>query len=199
MDQIFATAARLFADQVNGLSGSPWTGPGLGAWDLRALVGHTSRSLVTVDTYLDRPAEAEVVASPEDYYSTIRTLPLDPADIVERGRQAGLALGEDPAATVRALAERVLARVEAAEDPLIETIAGGMRLRHYLPTRTFELVVHGLDIAHATGQPAPPWPDEVLTQAVTTAAVSAVRQGRGSEVLLALTGRDRLPETFSVV
>src|ERR1700712_205550 len=111
MDDIFATAARLFAHQVPGLPGSSWPGPGLGVWDLRALVGHTSRSLVTVDTYLDRPAEAEVVNSPEDYYSTIRTLPLDPADIVERGRQAGLALGEDPAATVGALAERVLARV----------------------------------------------------------------------------------------
>jgi hypothetical protein len=38
-----------------------------------------------------------------------------------------------------------------ARDALIHTIGGGMRLRHYLPTRTFELVVHRLDITAATG------------------------------------------------
>ena len=42
-----------------------------------------------------------------------------------------------------------------ATDPdlVVHTIAGGMRVAAYLPTRTFELCVHGLDIAAATGVP----------------------------------------------
>ena len=28
-----------------------WDQPGLGEWDVRALVGHTSRSLLTLETY----------------------------------------------------------------------------------------------------------------------------------------------------
>ena len=39
------------------------------------------------------------------------------------------------------------------DDPVISTIFGGMRLSDYLPTRTFELVVHGLDIARAAQLP----------------------------------------------
>jgi len=39
----------------------------------------------------------------------------------------------------------------ADPEALITTIGGGMRVRTYLPTRTFELVVHSLDISAATG------------------------------------------------
>ena len=41
-----------FAAQVDRIPADAWDGPGLGEWDLRALVGHASRSLVTVLTYL---------------------------------------------------------------------------------------------------------------------------------------------------
>ena len=72
--------------------------------------------------------------------------------IVERGRQAGRDLGADPAGTIDELVERVLGELARTDDPLIEVIGGlGIRLHTYLPTRTFELAVHGLDIARATG------------------------------------------------
>ena len=45
------------------LVGDRWSEPGLGEWDIRALVGHTSRSLVTVEVYLARPAASVEVAS----------------------------------------------------------------------------------------------------------------------------------------
>ena len=32
--------------------------PALGSWDLRALIGHTSRAMTTVVTYLNRPCPA---------------------------------------------------------------------------------------------------------------------------------------------
>ena len=54
----FLAAAGTVADLVDAIPDTGWDGPGLGVWDLRALVGHTSRSLVTVITYLGQPAIA---------------------------------------------------------------------------------------------------------------------------------------------
>ena len=87
------------------------------------------------------------------YYLAIReALDAGGDAIVERGRRAGDALGDDPAAYVGALASRVRDKLTAYDESyLLTTIAGGMRLDEYLRTRTFELVVHGLDIAVATG------------------------------------------------
>jgi len=200
MKQTFAQAAQGFAELVDRLPDGSWSRPGLGVWDLRSLVGHASRSLITVDTYLDRPAENEDLRSATDYLRSIEgMLSADSAAVDERGRAAGAALGADPAASIRKLVDRVLARVEAAEDPLIETIAGGMRLSSYLPTRTFELVVHSLDIARAVDLAAPSWPEPVLVEVAELAARTAVAQGSGADLILALTGRAPLPVGFSVV
>src|SRR5207249_10881660 len=65
----YAEAARTFVSLVRAIPAGSWDGPGLGEWDLRSLVGHTSRSLITVETYLSKPAEREDVPSPEAYYS----------------------------------------------------------------------------------------------------------------------------------
>lgn len=198
---VFAFAARSFADLVGRLPATGWDGPGLGEWDLRALVGHTSRSLITVSTYLQTTAAREDVTSAAEYYVKVTpaALGIDPAAVAERGRQAGRDLGEDPAATVASLAAKALADVDAADDPLIEVIGGlGIRLSNYLPTRTFELAVHGLDIARAAQIDYAP-PSDVLADAVRLAGDVAVVSGRGAEVLLALTGRAGLPRTFSIV
>lgn len=126
-------------------------------------------------------------------------LAIDPAEVAERGHQAGEALGGDPAGFVDALVERVLPRVERDDDPLIETIGGGMRLSAYLPARTFELVVHGFDIAAAAGLEPPTYSRPVLVEAASIAAGAAVATGRGPTVIAALTGRAGLPPGFSVV
>ncbi len=195
----YAAAASAFVDLLERVPLDGYDGPGLGDWDLRALVGHTARALVTVQTYLDRPAETATVGSAADYYVLATSAATDPAAVLERGRAAGAALGEDPAGQVRALADAVLAKVAGfGLDHVLETIAGPMRLGDYLPTRTFELVVHGLDIARATGLPAA-YPDEVLEEAAGLAATLAVRTGRGEDLLLATTGRSPLPPGFSVV
>lgn len=204
----FASAARTFARLVAEIADDRWDGPGLGEWDLRSLVGHTSRSLITVSTYLQTTAEREDVATPEDYYVRVKaaTLGVDAsareavaAAIVERGRQAGIELGDDPAATVDGLVERVLGELADAGDPLIQVIGGlGIRLHSYLPTRTFELAVHGLDIARAVDIPLV-LPTDVLEETTTLAARIAVAGGDGETVLLALTGRAELPPSFSTV
>ena len=193
----FAEAAEAFAVLVRAIPPDAWEGPGLGEWDLRSLVGHTSRSLITVETYLGQPADREDVPNAAAYYAAISTV--DPAAVAGRGREAGRALGDDPVATVQSLVPRVLALVQRAGNPLITTAAGGMRLRSYLPTRTLELVVHGLDIATAVDLPAPDYRPAVLSEVAEVAAGAAVLQGRGLELIRALTGRAPLAHGFSVV
>ncbi len=196
----FLGAAAAVADLVDTIPSTAWDGPGLGVWDLRALVGHTSRALVTVVTYLGRPAAAEEVATPEAYYAVAaRAGGADPAAVAERGRTAGAALGADPASAFRALIADVTAALDrAGDDDLVTTVAGGMRLLAYLPTRTFELAVHGADIAAATGLPVT-IPPGVLAEAAALAARTAEEVGQGPVVLAALTGRTVLPPGFSVV
>ncbi|MFS0897265.1 maleylpyruvate isomerase family mycothiol-dependent enzyme [Mycolicibacterium litorale] len=201
MTAVFASAARSFADLVRRIPDTAWNGPGLGEWDLRALVGHTSRSLITVSTYLQTTAERRDVTSAAEYYVLVTpaALGIDPAAVAERGIQAGRDLGADPVTTIEGLVTRALADVDAAGDPLIEVIGGlGIRLHDYLPTRTFEMAVHGLDIARAAGIDYTP-PADVLTEAMRLAADVAVISGHGEQVLLALTGRAALPPSFSIV
>lgn len=193
----FAAGAHAFVEMA-ALVGERWGAPGLGAWDVRALVGHTSRALLTVEEYLGRPASEVAVESAVGYYLATRGMAAGPA-VEERGRAAGDALGEHPAEAVAAIAERVVTVVGACDgSELVTTIAGGMRLADYLPTRTFELVVHAQDLAAALGEQVAV-PEEAARQALALVAELAVAGDDAGAVLLALTGRKALPEGFSVL
>jgi len=193
----FADAAEWFV-RTAGLVGDGWEQPGLGEWDVRALVGHTSRSLLTVETYLARPAVAVEIPSPVGYYRATREAAAGPA-VAERGRDAGAALGRDPAAAVAEIAARVLPLVDAQQGTeLLTTIAGGIRLADYLPTRTFELAVHTADLTAALGLP-PDVPPTAAAEALQVITDLAVDGGRAGELLLATTGRTGLPASFSLL
>ncbi|MDT5359618.1 MAG: hypothetical protein QOC69_1380 [Mycobacterium sp.] len=197
----FASAATAFARLVHDIPSSKWDGPGLGEWDLRSLVGHTSRSLITVSTYLQTTADREDLATPQEYYARVNpsALGMDPAAVLERGRQAGRELGDDPAAAVDGLVEQALGELARAGDPLIQVIGGlGIRLHTYLPTRVFELAVHSLDVARAAGLSFT-LPEDALADAAVLATRVGVALGQGETVLSALTGRAALPAGFSVV
>jgi uncharacterized protein (TIGR03083 family) len=194
--QAFAGAAELFV-RTAGRVGDRWGEPGLGQWDVRALVGHTSRSLLTVEAYLRRPATAVEVASAVDYFRATREMAAGP-EVAQRGRDAGAALGDDPAAAVAGIAARVVPVVAACDgSELLTTIAGGMRLSDYLPTRTFELTVHTADLATALGLPPEVTP-AAATQALALVSQLAVADGTAGPLLLAATGRG-LPPGFSVL
>lgn len=197
---LFKSAAATFVELVAQVEHvSDWTVPGLGVWDLRALVGHTSRALITTLKYLDQPVDTETISSPEQYYVMAAQHATDAGAVAERGRQAGADLGAHPAQFVADLASRAGTRVDTADpDAVVAVLGGGMRVRNYLPTRVFELVVHSFDISTATGVGVIFTP-AVLTAATELAAHIAVATGEGRTVLGALTGREPLPAGFSIV
>ena len=196
---VFERAARFFVATTSLVGPEQWERPGLGEWSVRDLVGHTSRALLNVETYLGRPAAVVEVATPVDYFLKALASIGDPAQVAQRGREAGAALGPEPAGSVREIADRVLALVARTDEAqLVGTPVGGMPLGVYLSTRTFELVVHTLDLATAIGATVQP-PPEALAASLEIAAGLALRSGRGAEVLLALTGRRPLPPGLSVV
>src|SRR4051794_2734474 len=181
----FSDAAQWFL-ATTALVGDRWDRPGLGEWDVRALVGHTSRSLLTVEAYLARPAYEVDVASVTGYYHATRTIAAGP-EVAERGGAAGAALGTDPEAVVAATVARVLPVVEVLRGTeLLTTIVGGMRLSDYLPTRTFELAVHTADLAAALDVP-PDLPASAAGQALRIAGELALDGGHAAPLLLAVT------------
>lgn len=197
----FAQAGAWFVDVVTDLPGHAWDGPGLDRWDLRSLVGHTTRALVTVRDYLAaaaRDTEAPEIGDPADYF--LRAVALaGPDAVAARGVKAGQQLGTDPAGAVATAYGQAMRAVDASRgDPVIPTVAGTMRLSDYLPTRTLELVVHTVDITRAVGRPEnPPWQAWSATGAVLLEL--AHRRGDGALLAAALTGRAGLPDGWSAL
>lgn len=172
--------------------------PGLGEWDVRSLLGHGCRAFVTIEGYLSEQDGEPELQSVEDYFAAIRSGRIDPAQVAERGRQAGAALGEDPVAEARSTGERVMALVASTPGSrLLSTPLGSMTLDGYLPTRAFELTVHGIDLARAVGEPIPDALQAAAVPAIELVARIAAEQR--SEILMALTGRARLHDGFTVL
>jgi uncharacterized protein (TIGR03083 family) len=199
--KVFLGAAAFFVDLVARVPGDRWDAPGLGVWSVRELTGHAGRALSTITEYLAAPpAPSDAIPDAVAYYESFATAgPELAAAVAERGREAGAALGENPAAAIAGQVRTAVAALDAnPDDRLVTTRGGGMRLGAYLPTRTFELVVHGLDLATAAGVDAVP-PEDALRAALHLAADLAVGRGLGGELCLAVTGRREWPRGLSVI
>ncbi|HET8795184.1 MAG TPA: maleylpyruvate isomerase N-terminal domain-containing protein [Arthrobacter sp.] len=196
--EAFAQAAAWFVETTAKAVGR-WDEPALGEWTVRDLVGHTSRALLTVETYLNQEAEGIEVESADEYFRLALASVGDPAAVAQRGRDAGAALGPRPADAVEEIADRVLSVVNASSgDSIVATPVGGMRLMDYLPTRTFELTVHTCDLAAAIDV-TPQVPEAAAEHSLALLGRLAVRSGKASELLLAATGRGGLPSGFTVL
>lgn len=197
-------AARAIVDQIGRLPADGWDTPALGNWSRRMLVGHLGSMMSSVVEACEQEPATLDLDRTAGYYAVRRGL--DPevyeaalAAVAEVHAADAAALGDDPAATVRRqLAEAAAALDGVPDDGLVTTPAGGMRLRDWLPTRTFELAVHGLDLEAASGV-AVELPAEVLAAATNLAAATAVEVGDGRAVLRALTGRGLLPAGYSAL
>ena len=203
----FASAAAAFVEVVAACPTGSLGEPALGTWSVRDLIGHTSRALSTVEDYLGRDVPGAVAWDPIVYMRTMLPASMEPAErtrrdeeIARRGREAGAALGNDPPTAVRALAARVVARVEASDDAaIVGTPAGPMTLASYLPTRTFELAVHTLDLCAALEIEPPGAIGPAVRGSLLFAAALAGDHDGAAEVLRALCGRGALPPGYSAI
>jgi uncharacterized protein (TIGR03083 family) len=195
----YLEAARAFLELVEQVPEGAWSKPGLGDWDVRGLTGHASRALSTVGTYLSTPATGDHVDGPVAYFLAVRSS-MDPDVIARRGRETGEALGAEPAAAVKDLVEQVTTLVRnTPDDAAVASPAGTMSLVDYLPTRTFELAVHTLDLARALERPAPAALGPAVAASLELAAAIGAHLPAAGDLLLLLTGRSGLPGSLSVL
>jgi uncharacterized protein (TIGR03083 family) len=197
----FRAAAGGFVALLSGMGDEDWSRGALGVWTARDLAGHTTRALLTVEAYV-HPTRSVADPSCEDavaYYRASRAV-VNPDAIAQRGRQAGQELGAHPAEAVAQIAARVLALVDSsADDALVKTPVGSMTLSGYLPTRTFELVVHGLDLAAAVGLKTPPQFEGPIRECLLTAAELAGLHEQSGAPPPARTRRRARPARFTVI
>lgn len=197
VESAFLAAGEAFVELVDRIPVASFSQPGLGVWDLRGLTGHTCRALRTVYAYLEQPAESVECASAGEYYALMR----DRSDhdvVAQRGIETGEQLGADPAVEVQKSLERARSALAGVrgDDPVIVTAAGGMHLHAYLPTRTFELVVHSSDLALAADISYEP-PAAALEQTFAVIGELARIHGIGLELVRRLTGREARSEVPS--
>ena len=108
--ETFSEAVAFFLDTASRIPCDAWTNEALGVWNVRDLVGHTSRAILLVEEYSTEGTTRSGFGTPDE--------------IAERGRQAGRALGDDPVDALRTLAERVLTLVERLPDDHPDAHAG---------------------------------------------------------------------------
>ena len=112
---VFASAAESFAALVRRLPGRVLGRPGSGRLG-RARAGRPHLAIADHGEHstCGPTAQREDVTSAADYYAWVHeySVTAGAAAIVERGRQAGRDLGEDPVATIDALVPRVLAELD---------------------------------------------------------------------------------------
>ena len=181
----FNEAINFFLDIVSRVSSDQWAEPALGVWNIKELVGHTSRAMTTVEQYATVGADRSGVGSSDE--------------VAQRGREAALALGEDPVSSVREIAERVVSLVNnLPTDHRVETPFGEQQLDVYLQSRVAELTIHSMDLADAINVSidAPP---KCLRESLYFLSDVAVQHGIAKDVAFALTGRKALANRFSLL
>ena len=195
----YLEAGEYFASVVDQVDIDGWDEPALGEWCVRDLAGHTYRAFTTVLSYSAAPGDKVEIERPVDYFLKVAGGSVDHKRVAELGRAAGLEIIDDPRMMVRGFAMYVKNKLdELGDDHIMGTIVGGMRLIDYLPTRTFELIIHTMDLAKAVGVDSKP-PEKGMTATLEILGQIALYRGQASDLVLAATGRRGLPTGFSVL
>ena len=197
--ETYLEAGEFFASVVDQVDIDGWDEPALGEWCARDLAGHTYRAFTTILSYSAKPGDKVDLERPVDYFLKAFKSLADPKQVAERGRAAGLEIIDDPRMMVRGFAMYVKNKLEElSDDHIMATPVGGIRLIDYLPTRTFELVIHTMDLAKSLGVDATP-PEKGMAATLEILGQIALYRGHASDLVLAATGRGGLPNGFSVL
>ena len=197
--ETYLEAGEFFAGVVDTIDIDGFEAPALGEWLVRDLIGHTYRAFTTVLSYSEKPGDSVEIERPVDYFLKVLEGTIDHKQIAERGRAAGLEIIDDPKMRVRGFAMYVKNKLDGlSDDHIMATVVGGMRLIDYLPTRTFELIIHTMDLAKALGVKAEP-PENGMEATLQILGQLALYRGHAPDLVLAATGRHGLPDGFSVL
>ena len=197
--ETYLEAGEYFASIVDSIDIDGFEAPALGEWCVRDLIGHTYRAFTTVLSYSAAPAQQVDLERPVDYFLSLLSTDINHGQIAERGRAAGLEIIDDPKMMVRGFAMYVTNKLEELSDQhILGTLAGGMRLIDYLPTRTFELIIHTMDLTNALGVEAHP-PKRGLETTLQIVGQLALHRGHAPDLILASTGRHGLASGFTVL
>ena len=197
--ETYLEAGDYFVSVVDSIEIDLFDAPALGEWCVRDLVGHTYRSFTTVLSYSAVPSDKVDFERPVDYFLRLLSSDVNHGHIAERGRAAGLEIIEDPKMMVRGFAMYVKNKLEElSDDHIMGTLAGGMRLIDYLPTRTFELIIHTMDLIKALGVESSP-PRRGMETTLQMIGQLAVNRGYAQDLILSSTGRDGLARGFTVL
>lgn len=195
----FRHAHRGFLTVMDDLNTERLGDPGLDDWDVRTLIGHITRSYLTIENYLGG-SSADLLPSAAAYYSLVGSRRTDPQAIGDRARLAGQALGDKPVQAAVELAQRVSALVRRTpDDAVVQTKLGSMRLIDYLQTRAFEITVHTLDLCRALDIEPGTEEQQACEYAAHFAVELAASKGKAPQLVLALTGRGELPAGFGAL
>jgi hypothetical protein len=184
--EVFKQSIGYLLEVVAAIKPDQWEQNAIGNWCVRDLVGHASRSMGRI--------EEHAAASPVEPTGVDVTTSSD-----DRGFVAGKALGNDPLATLKTLADRVLPLVDSLpQDYMLDLPQGRRSIDDYMSSRVQEVTVHTMDIAAAIGLDIQP-PSECLRESLYYHADRAIERNQAVELVLALTGRAPLPEGFNLV
>lgn len=182
----FRAASLFFVQAVAAVPPADYERPWSDEWRVLDLIGHGNRANLLPVEYYERPVQPAGADDLAEY--------LLPENIAKRGREATAALGDDPVGAVRSASERALAVIASAPDgAVVGTPFGERSLDSYLPSRTAELVLHGLDLDTSVDPPP-----EALEDCAAFLVAQAVGSGRGVDVVRALSGRSTLAPGFNV-
>jgi uncharacterized protein (TIGR03083 family) len=184
----FAAASEFFVACIRRVPPDVWESPGLGSWTVRQLVAHGNRAHTTLIDYVTHPQAPEPATS--SYFT---------AEAIEaRAVEAVAALGDDPARAVADFSAEAVALVgRSPADTPVGGPAGTVTLADYLPSRTAELTLHGMDVLAAIDMDEPA-PSAALSGTLDFVVRHATRKGVADQLLRAATGRGSLPPDFSV-
>ena len=197
--ETYLEAGDYFVSIVDSIEIDAFAAPALGEWCVRDLVGHTYRSFTTVLSYSAVPSDKVDFERPVDYFLRLLSSDVNHGHIAERGRAAGLEIIEDPKMMVRGFAMYVKNKLEElSDDHIMGTLTGGMRLIDYLPTRTFELIIHTMDLTKALGLESSP-PRRGMETTLQMIGQLALNRGYAQDLILSSTGRDGLARGFTVL
>lgn len=192
----FTEGTELVVGLADLVEDSQWSSPAVGQWTVRELFVHASRAGSTITAYAGEPGERSLTSGAEYYLAVLEVVGIHEA-VAERTRVQASELDEPVPEYLRrvfAEAEQTLQRTPAGQ--VLGTLAGGITLEDYLPTRIVELVVHGIDLAGALGvdPEVPPAAMRVTLETLGELAVCRPGALEPVDLVKAMTGRGTLPE-----